>query len=62
MDISKAINIAVGCVMGSYVENGTKHLVIDKLREVEQSLQKIPELEAKVSKLTLALDISKLEK
>lgn len=61
MESSKAINIAVSCVMESYLENGEKYLVIDNLREIEQSLQKIPELEAKVSKLTLALEISKLK-
>ncbi|CAG9608060.1 hypothetical protein [Pseudoneobacillus rhizosphaerae] len=41
MEISKAINIAIGCVMGSDLEMDEKRQVIDKLRTVENTLEEI---------------------
>lgn len=41
LKIDKTINIAIGCVMGSYIENGEKHLVIDKLRDLETEISRM---------------------
>lgn len=39
MDFEKAINIAIGCVMASHMENKEKRYVIEKLRELEELLE-----------------------
>lgn len=41
MDFEKAINIAIGCVMASHMENKEKREVIETLRELEEYLEKI---------------------
>lgn len=39
MDFEKAINIAIGCVMASPMENKDKREVIEKLRDLEDKLE-----------------------
>jgi hypothetical protein len=39
MDFEKAINIAIGCVMASHMENKEKREVIEKLRALEDKLE-----------------------
>lgn len=39
MDVCRAINIAVGCVMASHLENKEKREVIEVLRSLERQLK-----------------------
>lgn len=39
MDFEKAINIAIGCVMASHMENKEKREVIERLRALEDKLE-----------------------
>jgi hypothetical protein len=41
MDFEKAINVAIGCVMASHMENKEKREVIETLRGLEEYLEKI---------------------
>lgn len=43
MEMSKAINIAVGCVMASYLEMDEKREVIETLRNIEGAIESISE-------------------
>ncbi|WP_374723679.1 hypothetical protein [Calidifontibacillus erzurumensis] len=39
MEVSKAINIAIGCVMASVLENNEKRGVINQLRKIEEIIE-----------------------
>ena len=39
MDVCRAINIAVGCVLASHLENKEKREVIEVLRSLERQLE-----------------------
>lgn len=43
MEISRAINIAVGCVMASQLEMDEKREVIETLRNIESAIESISE-------------------
>lgn len=44
MNINKAVNIAVGCVMASDLEMDEKREVIGKLRTLENALEEINDI------------------
>lgn len=44
MKVSKAVNIAVSCVMGSALDKETKQEVIDTVRRLETSLGEISDI------------------
>lgn len=39
MDFERALNIAVACVMASHLGNKDKREVIEKLRELQESME-----------------------
>lgn len=43
MDYEKAINMAVGCVMASYLDTDKKTEVIETLRDLEEKFNEIKE-------------------
>lgn len=44
MDYGSAINIAIGCVVASYLDIASKTKLIDTLREIKEKLEKISEI------------------
>ena len=43
IDYTRAVNIAVGCVMAANVDSKTKAQVIEALREMEGQIEKLEE-------------------
>jgi len=54
--IKKVINVAVGCVMASFLTNNEKDIVVNKIREIEDSMLKMA---GYISELDIDEDICK---